>query len=456
MKLTPSANRVRLHKMSQQITLLAVFIGLILFGLLPAYGQTAEEPINRPAAPVRSENNSDEAVAQRIREIFSGMEGLHNLTIQAKHGVVTISGEADNPDVRQRAVEIANRLEGVIYVIDSIGLRTELETRLAPALRKVRQIANRAVAYLPLLGVALALVGLFWLLATLAGRADRFYGRIGKSELVQDLFRHLIRTGIFLVGLMIALEIMGLTAVLGAFLGAAGVIGLALGFGLKDITENYLAGVLLSFRSPFAVKDWISVGDIQGSVIRLTTRELVLMTLEGNHIRIPNSLVFKSVICNFTRNPQRRFAIEVGISARENLKEVSQVGIKALDTMKGVMPEPAPTMRIQRLGDYNVVVEFLGWVDQRQFDFLKVRSEAIRMLKTALDDAGIVMPEPIQKVNLQRLPAAAEPPVKPRPALSGEEAAEYADVDRETFLDRQIEEDKIASREENLLADRGY
>jgi small conductance mechanosensitive channel len=416
--------------------------------------------IPRIRAPLTSrehtEQPSDETIAQRLREIFSDIEGLQNLQVKASYGVVTIAGEVSSPDMRQTATELARQLEGVIYVIDSIHLRTELESRLAQALQKIRQVANRAVEYLPLISVALAVLGVFWIMAALAGRSNRLYARMGKTELLQDLLRHLIRTGIFLIGLLIASEILGLTAILGAVFGAAGIIGLALGFGLKDIIENYLAGVLLSIRSPFAVKDWVSVGDIQGSVIRLTTRELVLMTLEGNHIRIPNSQVFKTVINNFTKNPLRAFSIEVGVSTMETLTEVSKVGLEALRAMKGVMPDPPPTMRIQRLGDYNVVTEFLGWVDQRRFDFLKVRSEAIRILKTALDDAGIVMPEPIQKVNLQQLAAAAEPPVKPRPAFSVKEAAEDTDVHRETFLDRQIEEDKTTSREENLLTDQSY
>ena len=138
--------------------------------------------------------------------------------------------------------------------------------------------------------------------------------------------------------------------------------------------------------------------------MRLTARELVLMTRDGNHVRIPNATVFKNELINYTRNPRRRFEVLVGVDVEENLNVVQSLGIETLDKMKGVMDAPPPFALIQELGDFNVLVAFYGWVDQREADFLKVNSQAIRLVKEAFDQAGVLMPEPITNVRVKQIP----------------------------------------------------
>lgn len=107
------------------------------------------------------------------------------------------------------------------------------------------------------------------------------------------------------------------------------------------------------------------------------------------------------------------------------------------------MDEPAPTMRLEELGDWSVQVKFYGWVDQEHAEFLKVRSEAIRLVKAALDAEGVVMPEPTWQVHLLR--NAREPKKTPLPATD-----EEVDVARDTAVDDQIRED-LARDGETLL-----
>jgi len=234
-------------------------------------------------------------------------------------------------------------------------------------------------------------------------------------------------------------------------LGTAGVAGLAIGFAFQDIIENYLAGALLSIQQPFNVNDVVEVGDQQGRVVRLTARELVLLTFEGNHVRLPNAMVFKSVTLNFTRNPRRLFYFDVGVGVQEDLVAATQLGIDTLDAMNGVMAEPAPFARVESLGDFSVIVRFHGWVNQRDADFFKVQSEAIRLVKTAFDEAGIDMPEPTQRIFTREM----EPSVPPKkPVAEGSAAEQAADIDvaPDGELEAQVEEDLAHSDEQNLLA----
>ena len=325
---------------------------------------------------------------------------------------------------------------------------------MAPMLERLKELLQRLRRNLPLMAVALGIVVVFFLLARLVGRADRLFSGFSGNAMLRGLLAQGAAVIVFLVGLFLGLNLLGLTGILGALAGAAGVIGIALGFATRDMVENYLASILLSAHSPFSVKDWVEVGEHAGSVVRMSSRELVLMTQEGNHIRIPNAQVFKSVIINYTRNPLRAFTFEVGLGTQEELEDARDVGLTALNAMPGVLDDPPPVMRTVALGDSSVIVRFRGWVDQRNNDFLKVQSEAIRIVKVAFDEQNIEMPAPINIVELRKaaeLPAKPGKGAKPAAAMVQAEAAR-ADVGRETHLDKQIAQDqKKSAGERNLL-----
>jgi len=105
---------------------------------------------------------------------------------------------------------------------------------------------------------------------------------------------------------------------MGTLLGGAGVLGLAISFAVKDSMENYISSIMLSIRQPFRAQEHVVINDYEGVVVRLTSRSTVLMTLDGNHLRIPNATVFKAVILNYTRNPQRRFDFVLGVDAEDD------------------------------------------------------------------------------------------------------------------------------------------
>lgn len=390
----------------------------------------------------------------RLERIYFSFDEFRGVEVRVVEGVARLGGSVNEPSDAERAEEIAQSLGSVDYVINEIEVSAEVPRRLEPLLNKLSEALNRAWDYLPVLGLALAVFLVFLLLAALLARWNWLFSRLSfGNPLMRTLLIQLGRTLVVIIGLVVVLDLLGLAGAVGAVIGAAGLFGLVLGFGLREIVENYISGILLSIRSPFSLEDWVGVGEHEGSVLRMTSRELVLMNLSGNHIRIPNTEVFKSIIYNYTRNPLRMFRVDVGVGTQEDLRGVQKTGVGALARMKGVLDDPPPFMRTQELGDFNVTVSFFGWVDQRSYDYLKVRSEAVRLIKEAMDAAKIDMPVPSSHLTLRKVvpdleaePEAAGPDV--REVL---DRAEAADVERETYLDRQIESDRSASREEDLL-----
>lgn len=398
------------------------------------------------------------ALETRLQRIFDSVPTFEPLEVTLNEGIVTLSGSTSN-EVRDDAIALLEKIDGVLYIVDTTEQETGVNENLSPALLRLRSYWKNAVALVPLLGVALLTLALFWILSRLLGRWKAPYARLGINPLLRTFVSQLVRLGIMLIGVLIALDIVGATSFVAAILGTAGVAGLAVGFAFRDIVENYLAGVLMSVRQPFAQGDFISVAGHSGVIVRLTARELVLMTADGNHVRVPNATVFKSDIVNYTRNPRRRFDFKVGVDVDEDLVHVQSLGLDTLKMVNGIMLEPAPFGLIESLGDFNVIVRFYAWVDQRNADFGKVKSQAIRLVKEAFDEAGVLMPEPITNVRVQEVPRTARlgdapPPVQTVPLdepESLESVNEALDVSVEDPLKEQLEEEYAMSDETNLL-----
>ncbi|UTW06968.1 mechanosensitive ion channel family protein [Pseudomonas benzenivorans] len=303
---------------------------------------------------------------------------------------------------------------------------------------------------LPLLLLALLVVWLAWLVGRWLSQRTLLERLAKRNPFLRELARTTAQWAVTSVGVLVALEIMDATSLVGAVLGTAGVLGVALGFAFKETLENYLAGILMSLRQPFAPRDHVVIDGNEGLVIALTSRATILMTPDGNHLRLPNALVFRSVTLNYTRNPSRRFEFDVGLGGDQDLLLAQQLGIDRLRQLEGVMPSPPPRAFISALGDSNVQVRYHGWVDQRSHDFLMVKSEAMRQVTAALGEAGMDMPEPIYRLHVHEQaqpPAeAAAPNRKPPPATAAQ-----ADTRVITDLVEQIDQEQRAHDAEDLL-----
>jgi len=413
-------------------------------------------------APVtEAQEDADERVRAELQAIYDRVSSLRGIQVRVSAGVVTLAGEVADAEVAGQAAELARGRAGVVFVDDAELRSLTAAARLEDAGSRLRDKWRDLVLMLPLLGVAALLVALFCGLAWLVGR-----GRLGRftadrSPFLTAMVERMLQFALVLIGLVAALDLLDATALVGAVVGTAGLAGLALGFAFKDIAENYLAGIILSMRNPFSKNDLIVVGAHEGKVVRLAGRETILMTPEGNHVQIPNATVFREPIVNFSRNPLRRFRLDVGVASDTVLSDALDLGVGVLRAMDGVTDEPPPEGLVWELGDSTTTVRFFGWVDQRKADFLRVRSEAMRLVKSGLEEGGIELPEPQYRVRLAGgAGAALDPGATLEPAAKDTRSAATAtapaqpqrDVSVDRTIDEQIEADRRVAVEEDLLS----
>ena len=349
-----------------------------------------EEVAAEAEAQAREQKRTELETGQVIARRFRDMPGLENVSVTFQGGTARLTGEVVDVETRQIAEQVAGQQEGVQTVENRIALTTDLGDRLDTAMRQVMERLVQLLSALPVLAVAIALVVLGWWVGKWLGRRAARRQWRGENPYTASLVQRFVTWASILVAVLIALDLLGATAVAGAVLGSAGVIGLVIGFAFKDIAENYVAGVLLSLRRPFAPGEAVRIDTYDGTVAALTSRTTVLVTADGNQLNLPNAMVFKSVVLNLSRNPNRRFDFTIPIDSCESIVHAQEVAMKAIACVDGVLTDPAPSWSVQEYDGSKVQMQFFGWINQRHTDLGKARSAAIHSLRTKFGEAGIL------------------------------------------------------------------
>lgn len=409
--------------------------------------EPSEEPAPRPTIELAPDPEQDEAISRRLGQIYGAIDGLGGLTVSTEAGVVTLGGEVEGPRLRATAEELAAALEGVVAVENDIGAAAEVDTRVRSVVDELQSRVTGWIRLLPLWLIAFAIVVLSWYAGATLGRVAVRGLRDARNPFVAELVRQAVRLAAGLAGLMLALLLLDSGPVIGSLIGSLGLIGLAIGFAVRDTIENYLASVLLSIRQPFKPNDLVAIDGREGRVLRLNSRATLLMDLDGNHVRIPNALVYKATIINYDRNPVRRFSFRVGVDPAAPLARVLTVAEQALAATPGTLPRPAPMAIVEAFGDAVTDITCFAWVNQQHVDLAKTRGAAMVALQAAFAEAGIERPVPRHAVSLTRQGAgAAAADIAPAAV-----EAEHVDVSR----DDQTEALRAQDAGQNLLAEDG-
>jgi small conductance mechanosensitive channel len=417
-------------------------------------------------APIRAQEVSpgreDSVIEAQIEAVYASYERFTRVETTVSAGVVTLSGTVLETTQIGEAEELARKVDGVIDVENHISLDTSVAERVRPAVERLQDRAFQAVAMLPLAAIGIIIFAVIVFLGFLLTRFEWPYSRIAPNEFVETLLRQLVRIAFFIIAVVVALDIIGATALLGTILGAAGIVGLAIGFAVQDTIENYIASIMLSVRQPFRPNDLVKVDSFEGRVMRLTSRATILMTQEGNHVRIPNAKVFKGVIINYTRAPERRFHFTLGINADGDIQKAIHLGLEALGSLAFVLKDPAPMVRVEEVGDSSIILWFGGWIDQRTTNFFAARGEAIRVTKSAMEAGGLELPEPMYRVRLEGMMPGmvhediAEPAPKPSKPATPESAAPPINVHSPSLADpveEKVEAERDEGGDEDLLSE---
>jgi len=344
-------------------------------------------------------NARDAQIAERLGRILQASGWFAPLTVSVREGIVFIDGQTETDDRREWAQQLALRTQDVVAVVNRIEVKPTIRWDFAPTWRELGRLVDRLQWFAPLAIISIVILLVFWLLSRGAARLTRHaLRRRLTSPLLVNIAARAVALPVILIGVYLVLQIAGLTRLAVTILGGTGLIGIVVGLAFREIAENSLASILLSVRNPFRTGDWIQVGDHQGVVQNLNMRTTILLTLDGNHVLIPNSVVFKSVVTNFSTHPNRRGDFSVGIGYADSIVKAQDVIVAALRAHPAVLETPEPAALVQALGASTVDIGVQFWFDGKEYSIFKVRSSLMRQVKRELQEAGVSMPDAAREI----------------------------------------------------------
>ncbi len=435
--------------MAHRITRLPLLLLCAACVCLLAHHAIAQETTEPPKA-------TPEQVEQAAEQALSKIDGLSKPHASVDNGVVIITGTADDSSVIQEAAQSVKAATGDATIDNKIELSLDLQKRTRGAASRLTQRIQVWVDYLPLIPIAIAVLVLFAFLSWLIGKLRWPFSRFSGNPFLQDILRKLTQSAVLLIGILLALEILNAMALVGGVLGAAGVAGIAIGFAFKDLIENYIASILLSLRQPFRPQDHVLIDGHEGLVASMNSRSTVLTTFDGNVVRIPNAIVFKTTLINYTSDMRRRFSFTAGVGYDVNLPRAIDVGVQTLLDTPGVLNEPKPIAVVTTLGDSSVIVQLFGWVDQSKADFDAVRSNAMQNVKAQYDKFSISMPEPIYTVRIQNAPPALaeeSPQPEPEKITTHEDETARGDISKDQTIAKMSQQTAREQGKDNMLSE---
>jgi len=192
---------------------------------------------------------------------------------------------------------------------------------------------------------------------------------------------------LLIAGFVIAIAGMGVD--LSKFAILAGAIGVGLGFGLQNIINNFVSGLILLFERPVKVGDIVQIGEHQGDLMAIGLRASVLKKTDGSNVIVPNSQLISEEVINWTiADKRRRLDIKVGVAYGTDQTLVLDLLTKATEGNRSVLAEPKPRALFVGFGDFSLDFELRAWTENTD-DWVVVRSEIVSQIYRSMKDANI-------------------------------------------------------------------
>lgn len=261
-------------------------------------------------------------------------------------------------------------------------------------------LSGRAVSALDLLLLPLAALAL-WLAVNGATQLLRvsLLRPLGLENGSEETVAGLLRYALGFLGALIALQVAGVD-VRGLAI-AGGVLGVGIGFGLQNLANNFVSGVVIGLERPVRAGDFVKVGEHLGTVLRVGARSTSLRTLDRVTILIPNSHFLESEVVNWSHgDPVSRVHVPIGVDYGSDVGAVRAALLAAARAHPAVLREPRPQVQLRAFGGSSLDFELLVWTRDPKNQFTLVSDLNFR-IEAELERHGVRVPFPQLDVHIR-------------------------------------------------------
>lgn len=233
--------------------------------------------------------------------------------------------------------------------------------------------------------------------------AFKIIDKRSKDPLVSDFLVNVISLILTIFLLIISLSILGFGEITDKILAGAGITTFIIGFALKDIGENFLSGIVMAFKRPFRIGDLIEISGFKGKVTSMSLRETLIKTLDGKEVFIPNGMIAKNGLINYTLDDLLRTDFIIGLDYNDNTQDALNIIEDILKTHEGILQYPEPLAVIDELATSTVNVRVSYWFmtnNDIKVPGVKLRSQIMLKVFKSLMDKEYGLPSDIVEVKM--------------------------------------------------------
>jgi len=221
--------------------------------------------------------------------------------------------------------------------------------------------------------------------------------RLLKGRVTEQVKMLITRTILYAgIAFLVVITLIELGVNLTPILGAAGIVGLAVGIASQASLSNIISGLFLVSEKPFEIGDVIRSGDKIGIVQSIDLLSVKIRTFDNLYIRIPNEKIANADLVNITRFPIRRLDFDVSVAYKEDLARVAAILQEVAKADPNCLDEPAPLVLFKNFGDSGIELLFAVWFVKT--DYLAVKNSVFQAIKRRFDEEGIEIPFPHRSI----------------------------------------------------------
>ncbi len=264
-----------------------------------------------------------------------------------------------------------------------------------------KPIPGVPISLLQLFLLAGLLIFVFWLSSRTKGFLfNRFLVHSGLDRSLQYAISQIASNLVLVVGIFVVLQNTGIR--LEALTIFAGAVGVGIGFGLQNITSNFISGLVILAERPIAIGDRVEVAGVTGQVQKIRARSTVVVTNDNITTIVPNQKFIDSPVTNWTYGDKRvRFRIPVGVAYGSDVELVRQKLIEVGKEDPHTLEDPAPSVFFVEFGDSSLNFELVAWSDEMSHRPSRYRSDLNFAIHRKLQEAGIEIPFPQRDLNIR-------------------------------------------------------
>ncbi|MGV8080890.1 MAG: mechanosensitive ion channel family protein [Syntrophales bacterium] len=213
----------------------------------------------------------------------------------------------------------------------------------------------------------------------------------------------IVKYALLTIGFVIILQTAGID--LSSITILFGALGVGIGFGLQNITNNFVSGLIILFERPIKVGDRIEVSGIAGDVVDISMRATTIVTNDNISIIVPNSEFISSTVINWSHTDRNvRFNFPVGVSYREDPLKIRELLLKIALDHPGVLKEPQPDVLFTEYGDSALMFNLRVWTSEYVNRPGVLKSQLYYEISRRFREAGVEIPFPQRDIHIKEMP----------------------------------------------------